>query len=99
VESEAQTLAPLGGRYAPEVTECVRAGGTESAVMPLDDTLAVMAVLEQAAAQLGVSWAEDAAVPVYARRLGDLVPCHFARRFVVFRAGGAVVAGYTRSGR
>jgi hypothetical protein len=32
--------------------------------MPLDDTLAVMAVLEQAGAQLGVSWSEDTGVDV-----------------------------------
>jgi predicted dehydrogenase len=57
----------LGGGYAHqliEVTECVRAGRTESAVMPLDDTVAVMAVLEEAAAQLGVTWREDAGVEV-----------------------------------
>jgi predicted dehydrogenase len=45
-----------------EVTERVRAGATESEVMPLDDTLAVMSVLEQAATQLGVTWAEDDSV-------------------------------------
>jgi predicted dehydrogenase len=63
-DPETQTLPPLGGGYAHElieVTERVRAGATESAVMPLDDTLAVMAVLEQAGTQLGVSWSEDAA--------------------------------------
>jgi predicted dehydrogenase len=57
----------LGGGYAHElieVTECMSAGRTESAVMPLDDTLAVMAVLEQAAGQLGVTWSEDAGVVV-----------------------------------
>jgi predicted dehydrogenase len=64
-EPETLTLPPLGGGYAHEVievTECVRAGRTESAVMPLDDTLAVMAALEQAGAQLGVTWAEDRSV-------------------------------------
>jgi predicted dehydrogenase len=58
---------PLGGGYAHElieVTESVSAGRTESAVMPLDDTLTVMAVLEQAAAQLGVTWSEDRALAV-----------------------------------
>jgi predicted dehydrogenase len=57
----------LGGGYAHElieVTECMSSGRTESAVMPLDDTLAVMAVLEQAAGQLGVTWSEDAGVVV-----------------------------------
>ena len=37
-----------------EVIECLRAGRTESAVMPLADTLAVQDVLGQAAEQLGV---------------------------------------------
>ena len=66
-EPETITRPPLGGGYAHElieVTECVRAGRTESAVMPLDDTLAVMAVLEQAGDQLGVTWSEDRALPV-----------------------------------
>jgi predicted dehydrogenase len=58
---------PSGGGYSHELTEvasCVRAGETESKVMPLDDTLAVMSVLEQAARQLGLSWSEDASVHV-----------------------------------
>jgi predicted dehydrogenase len=66
-EPEAVELAPLGTGYAHElveVTECVRAGRRESDVMPLDDTLAVMAVLEEAGALLGVRWAEDATVDV-----------------------------------
>jgi predicted dehydrogenase len=63
--SEPETIARphLGGGYAHElveVTECVRAGATESAIMPLADTLAVQAVLEQAAQQLGVRHTEDA---------------------------------------
>ena len=59
------TLPQLGGGYAHElieVTECLRAGRTESAVMPLADTLAVQQVLEDAAGQLGVTFAEDPAV-------------------------------------
>jgi hypothetical protein len=44
------------------VTEGVRAGRVESAVLPLADTLAVQQVLEDAAAQLGVRFAEDATV-------------------------------------
>jgi predicted dehydrogenase len=65
--SESETIARphVGGGYSHElveVTECVRAGATESAIMPLADTLAVQAVLEQAAEQLGVRHAEDAAV-------------------------------------
>jgi predicted dehydrogenase len=61
-EHETMVLPPLGGGYAHElieVTDCVRAGRTESAVMPLDDTLAVMRILEQAGSQLGVTWSED----------------------------------------
>ncbi len=42
-----------------EVTECLRAGRTESAVMPLTDALAVQTVLGEAAEQLGVRHAED----------------------------------------
>ena len=66
-EPERMELPPVGRGYAHElieVTECVRAGRTESAVMPLEDTVAVMAVLEEAAGQLGVAFAEDPAVPV-----------------------------------
>jgi predicted dehydrogenase len=62
-----ETHPPSGGGYSHEmieVTRCVRAGETESQVMPLDDTLAVMSVLEQAARQLGLSWSEDASVDV-----------------------------------
>lgn len=57
------TARPLGDGYAEELieaTRAVRAGRTESTVMPLDDTLAVMAVLEQAASQLGVTYREAA---------------------------------------
>jgi predicted dehydrogenase len=59
------TLPQLGSGYSHElieVTECVRAGRSESAVMPLADTVAVQDVLEQAAGQLGVTFAEDPAV-------------------------------------
>ena len=51
----------LGGGYAHElveVTGCLRAGATESGVMPLSDTLAVQGVLQRAADQLGVRHAE-----------------------------------------
>lgn len=41
------------------MTECVRAGRTESAVMPLDDTLAVQRILNHACEQLGVFHSED----------------------------------------
>ena len=61
-ESETIHREPLGRGYAHEfveVTECLRAGRRESAVMPLDDTLAVQDVLGRAAEQLGVQHAED----------------------------------------
>jgi predicted dehydrogenase len=64
-DPEEITVPQLGAGYAHElieVTECLRAGRAESAVMPLADTLAVQDVLEQAAGQLGVTFAEDDAV-------------------------------------
>ena len=64
-DPETITRTPLGAGYAHElieVTGCLRAGRSESAVMPLDDTLAVQAVLGEAAEQLGVRHAEDIAV-------------------------------------
>jgi predicted dehydrogenase len=64
-EPETITRRPIGAGYAHElieVTECVRAGRTESAVMPLADTLAVQTVLGEAAEQLGVRHAEAPAV-------------------------------------
>jgi predicted dehydrogenase len=42
-----------------EVTDCLRAGATESTVMPLDDTLAVQGVLAEAADQLNLVFRED----------------------------------------
>ncbi len=51
-----------GGGYAHElieVTEGVRAGRTESAIMPLDDTLAVQQTLAEVCRQLGVEHQED----------------------------------------
>jgi hypothetical protein len=64
-EPEPITRRPIGSGYAHElieVTECVRAGRSESAVMPLADTLAVQRLLGEAAEQLGVRHAEDPAV-------------------------------------
>ena len=60
-EPETITRPALGGGYAHElieVTQCLRAGSTESAVMPLADTLVVQDVLQVAAEQLGVHHAE-----------------------------------------
>jgi predicted dehydrogenase len=66
-EPEVITRPPTGGGYSHElieVTECVRAGRTESAVMPLDDTLAVQRILNEACEQLGVHHVEDTSVEV-----------------------------------
>lgn len=67
-EPEKVDLPPVGIGYSHqlvEVTEAVRAGRTESAVMPHAATLDVMAVLDEAGRQLGVTpWAEDSAVVV-----------------------------------
>ncbi len=57
-------LPATGAGYSHEIDEvnaCLRDGRTESAVMPLDDTLAVQGVLAEAGEQLGLTFAE---VPV-----------------------------------
>jgi predicted dehydrogenase len=54
-------LPPVGKGYSHElveVVECLRAGRTESTVMPLDDTLAVQGVLAEAGEQLGLTFRE-----------------------------------------
>jgi predicted dehydrogenase len=64
-DPETITREPIGAGYAhelTEVTEGVRAGRGESAVMPLADTLAVQTILGEAAGQLGVRHAEDPTV-------------------------------------
>ncbi|HEU5152982.1 MAG TPA: Gfo/Idh/MocA family oxidoreductase [Iamia sp.] len=66
-EPEKVDLPPTGIGYSHqlvEVTEAVRAGRTESAVMPLSATLEVMAVLEEAGRQIGAAWTEDTTVAV-----------------------------------
>ncbi len=48
-----------GNGYVPQlrhVEECVRAGATESTVMPLDDSVAVAGILQQALDALGVHY-------------------------------------------
>jgi hypothetical protein len=42
-----------------EVTRCLQQGLTESPVMPLEHTLASMRLLDQARAQLGVTYPND----------------------------------------
>ena len=64
-DPERITRPQTGTGYAHElieVTECLRAGRTESAVMPLADTLAVQEVLGQAADQLGVRHVDAAEI-------------------------------------
>ena len=54
--------SPLGNGYAHEAMEvmrCLRAGLTESPVMPLDETLALMGVLDTVRSQIGLSYAAD----------------------------------------
>jgi predicted dehydrogenase len=66
-DAEAISRLPLGAGYSHElieVTECVRAGRTESLIMPLADTLAVQRILNEASEKLGVHHAEDSLVAV-----------------------------------
>ncbi|UYM06796.1 Gfo/Idh/MocA family protein [Solicola gregarius] len=61
---ETHTYAdPVIGRgYAHEIIEvgdCLRAGRTESELLPLDDTLAIMALMDRIRDQLGVRYAVD----------------------------------------
>jgi predicted dehydrogenase len=63
-DAEELLLPPSSAGYSLEVDEvnrCLAAGATESAVMPLDDTLAVQEVLQQAADALGVALADHPA--------------------------------------
>ena len=60
-EPETITRPRTGGGYAHElieVTDCLRTGRTESATMPLADTLVVQEVMGQVLEQLGVRHAE-----------------------------------------
>jgi predicted dehydrogenase len=66
-EPEMIRRPPIGTGYSHElieVTECVRAGRTESMIMPLADTLAVQRILNEACERLGVFHAEDSLVAV-----------------------------------
>jgi predicted dehydrogenase len=66
-DSETIIAPPLGAGYSHElleVTECVRAGRTESVIMPLADTLAVQRILNEACEKLGVFHTEDSLVAV-----------------------------------
>jgi predicted dehydrogenase len=66
-EPETISRPPLGTGYSHElieVTECIRAGRTESVIMPLADTLAVQRTLNEACERLGVYHTEDDLVAV-----------------------------------
>jgi predicted dehydrogenase len=66
-EPEMISRPPLGVGYSHElieVTERVRAGQTESVIMPLQDTLAVQRILNEACEKLGVHHTEDSLVAV-----------------------------------
>lgn len=66
-EPETISRPPLGTGYSHEfieVTEAVRAGRTESLIMPLEDTLAVQRILNEASEKLGVYHSEDSLVAV-----------------------------------
>ena len=66
-EPEELVRPPQGVGYCHElveVSECLRAGRTESSVMPLADTLAVQRTLNEAAERLGVFHAEDESVEI-----------------------------------
>jgi predicted dehydrogenase len=66
-EPETISRPPLGTGYSHElieVTESVRAGRTESVIMPLRDTLAVQRILNEACEKLGVFHSEDSLVAV-----------------------------------
>ena len=66
-EPETISGPPLGTGYSHEfieVTEGVRAGRTESLIMPLEDTLAVQLILNEASEKLGVHHFEDNLVAV-----------------------------------
>ena len=61
-EPEVYSRAPIGTGYSHEfieVGDCLRAGRIESVVMPLDDTVAVQELLNEACEQLGVHHHED----------------------------------------
>ena len=64
-EPETISRPPLETGYSHElieVTEGVRAGRTESVIMPLQDTLAVQRILNEASEELGVYHTEDSSL-------------------------------------
>lgn len=62
ISSEEMTEQLGGNGYGPEIAEverCLRAGLTESPVIPLDDTVAIMRLMDRARADVGVRYAAD----------------------------------------
>ena len=58
-DTETVRLEVSGNGYGPEIDEverCLRAGRTESPLVPLDDTLAIMDIMDDARAQVGVRY-------------------------------------------
>ena len=61
-EERVETFEHPGKGYTyqlREVTRCIQAGLTESATMPLDDSLAIMELFDDARRQMGVSYWND----------------------------------------
>lgn len=60
--SEVVSQSLPGNHYGPQIAEverCLRAGLTESPLLPLDDTLAIMRLMDQARADVGVRYTAD----------------------------------------
>jgi predicted dehydrogenase len=58
-DTETVRLEASGKGYGPEIDEverCLRLGVTESPLVPLDDTLAIMEIMDNARAQVGVRY-------------------------------------------
>jgi predicted dehydrogenase len=57
VTEYAEPCAPRGMQHeAAEVTRCLQAGLLESPLMPLDETVAIMATMDQVRAQIGLTY-------------------------------------------
>jgi len=61
-ETETIPATEYGSGYGPQIAEverCLRAGLTESPYVPLDDTVALLEVIDDVRAQIGVRYAAD----------------------------------------
>jgi predicted dehydrogenase len=59
-EEPVQTVGPAGYHYeAAETMSCLRAGKTESSVMPLDESIAIARTLDRVRASVGLAYAAD----------------------------------------